>query len=95
MNNINLYYSSFQLCYLIDKRVIEYLQVKDCLKQNEELRRILDNLRTEQASLLSKNGSGAIQTGSQGNTTEILSLKVSLFRRENLMTCIAYFRTPC
>ncbi|XVE59325.1 hypothetical protein DITRI_Ditri05aG0036800 [Diplodiscus trichospermus] len=56
-------------------------QVKDCLKQNEELRRFLDNLRTEQASLLTKNGSlasykgGDIETGSQANTTEILSLK--------------------
>nr|KJB19993.1 hypothetical protein B456_003G128600 [Gossypium raimondii] len=58
-------------------------QVKDCLKQNEELRRILDNLRTEQASLLSKNGSGAIQTGSQGNTTEILSLKEQLVQEQS------------
>lgn len=58
-------------------------QVKDCLKQNEELRRILDNLRTEQASLLSKNGSGAIQTGSQGNTTEILSLKGQLVQEQS------------
>ncbi|KAA3456754.1 filamin A-interacting protein 1-like [Gossypium australe] len=73
----------FNMCYLIDKRVIEYLQVKDCLKQNEELRRILDNLRTEQASLLSKNGSGAIQTGSQGNTTEILSLKGQLVQEQS------------
>ncbi|KAG8496426.1 hypothetical protein CXB51_007533 [Gossypium anomalum] len=58
-------------------------QVKDCLKQNEELRRILDNLRTEQTSLLSKNGSGAIQTGSQGNTTEILSLKGQLVQEQS------------
>ncbi|KAH1115176.1 hypothetical protein J1N35_008554 [Gossypium stocksii] len=58
-------------------------QVKDCLKQNEELHRILDNLRTEQASLLSKNSSGAIQTGSQGNTTEILSLKGQLVQEQS------------
>ena len=75
------------------------LQVKDCLKQNEELRRVLDNLRTEQASLLSKNGSlafhkgGVVETGSQVNTTDILSLKVSMFGNKILLTCVAYFRT--
>ncbi|OMO61991.1 hypothetical protein CCACVL1_23097 [Corchorus capsularis] len=64
-------------------------QVKDCLKQNEELRRVLDNLRTEQASLLSTNGSlmlhkgGAIETGSQANTTEILSLKGQLVQEQS------------
>lgn len=65
------------------------LQVKDCLKQNEELRMVLDRLRSEQATLLSTTeeeilgGSselhkdGTIQTNSQTNTSEILSLKVS------------------
>ncbi|XWS28787.1 hypothetical protein CRYUN_Cryun25bG0101000 [Craigia yunnanensis] len=59
-------------------------RVKDCLTQNEELRRVLDNLRTEQASLLSKNGSlafhegGVVETGSRVNTTDILSLKGQL-----------------
>ncbi|XWS53079.1 hypothetical protein CRYUN_Cryun11dG0127100 [Craigia yunnanensis] len=64
-------------------------QVKDCLKQNEELRRVLDNLRTEQASLLSKNGSlafhkgGVVETGSQVNTTDILSLKGQLVQEQS------------
>ncbi|GMI97132.1 hypothetical protein like AT5G59210 [Hibiscus trionum] len=66
-------------------------QVKDCLKQNEELRRVLDNLRTEQASLLSKNGSlgvlkggaGATETDSQASTTEILSLKGQLVQEQS------------
>ncbi|KAK8485970.1 hypothetical protein V6N13_094488 [Hibiscus sabdariffa] len=64
-------------------------QVKDCLKQNEEIRRVLDNLRTEQASLPSKNGSlgvhkgGATETDSQANTTEILSLKGQLVQEQS------------
>ncbi|KAK6247126.1 hypothetical protein QUC31_018691 [Theobroma cacao] len=64
-------------------------QVKDCLKQNEELRRVLDNLRTEQASLLSKSGSlafhtgGVTGTGLQANTTEILSLKGQLVQEQS------------
>ncbi|XWS71640.1 hypothetical protein CRYUN_Cryun03dG0155500 [Craigia yunnanensis] len=64
-------------------------QVKDCLKQNEELRRVLDNLRTEQASLLTKNGSlgfnkgGVIETDSQANTTEIFSLKGQLVQEQS------------
>lgn len=64
-------------------------QVKDCLKQNEELRRVLDNLRTEQASLLTKNGSialykdGVTETGAQANTTEILSLKGQLVQEQS------------
>ncbi|XP_021278567.1 A-kinase anchor protein 9 [Herrania umbratica] len=64
-------------------------QVKDCLKQNEELRRVLDNLRTEQARLLSKSGSlafhsgGVTGTGSQASTTEILSLKGQLVQEQS------------
>ncbi|XVF46594.1 hypothetical protein PTKIN_Ptkin03bG0039700 [Pterospermum kingtungense] len=56
-------------------------QVKDCLKQNEELRRVVDNLRTEQASLLTKNG--VVETGSQANTTEILSIKGQLVQEQS------------
>lgn len=55
------------------------LQVKDCLKQNEELRGILDKLRTEQAKgLLGSHNSGADDTGSSEYTTEVLLIKVSL-----------------
>lgn len=62
--------------------MLSTLQVKDCLKQNEELREILDKLRTEQASLLSTNtqkimrGLAVNETNSQSYATEILSLKV-------------------
>ena len=63
------------------------MQLKDCLKQNEELRAILDKLRTEQANVLSNDreilGSsaerqrdGVTETGSQAYATEIFSLKV-------------------
>ena len=34
-------------------------QVKDCLKQNEELRRMLDKLRSEQINLLRSGSSNA------------------------------------
>ena len=33
-----------------------FIQVKDCLKQNEELRNMLDKLRTEQANAPALNG---------------------------------------
>ncbi|GKV32964.1 hypothetical protein SLEP1_g41524 [Rubroshorea leprosula] len=70
-------------------------QLKDCLKQNEELRVVLDKLRIEQATLLSTTGSeilggssevhkdGAIQTGSQANASEILSLKGQLAKEQS------------
>ncbi|GLT37703.1 hypothetical protein SLA2020_120060 [Shorea laevis] len=70
-------------------------QVKDCLKQNEDLRVVLDKLRIEQATLLSTTGSeimggsselhkdGAIQTGSQANTSEILLLKGQLAKEQS------------
>lgn len=62
------------------------LQVKDCLKQNEELRGIIDKLRTEQATSLTLNdkdmtrvASAAAQKDEFGdtNTSELSSLKVS------------------
>ncbi|GLT66996.1 hypothetical protein SLA2020_393330 [Shorea laevis] len=71
------------------------LQVKDCLKQNEELRMVLDKLRSEQATLLPTTdkeilgGSselhkdGTIQTNSQTNTSEILSLKGQLAKEQS------------
>ncbi|XP_021894608.1 centrosomal protein of 164 kDa [Carica papaya] len=64
-------------------------QVKDCLKQNEELREILDKLRTEQASLLSTNtqkimrGLAVNETNSQSYATEILSLKGQLAKEQS------------
>jgi len=54
------------------------LQVMECLKQNEELRGILDNLRNEQARVLpdsSKNGAHEIP--SSASTQEMASMKVS------------------
>ncbi|XP_076892353.1 uncharacterized protein LOC143544079 [Bidens hawaiensis] len=68
-------------------------QVKDCLKQNEELRVMLDKLRTEQASistindhegqkrnLESNNGASEI---SQAYTTEVISLKGQLAKEQS------------
>lgn len=53
------------------------MQVKDCLKQNEELRGILDNLRTEQAKVFVEPHKDEVDnTGSSPYTTEVLSLKV-------------------
>ncbi|KAF9675399.1 hypothetical protein SADUNF_Sadunf09G0028400 [Salix dunnii] len=68
-------------------------QLKDCLKQNEELRAILDKLRTEQANVLSNDreilGSsaerqrdGVTETGSQ-DATEIFSLKGQLAKEQS------------
>ncbi|KAE8691767.1 DNA-directed RNA polymerase II subunit RPB7-like [Hibiscus syriacus] len=84
--NFNLS-SSYQEAMAIAKQWEN--QVKDCLRQNEELRRVLDNLRAEQASLLSTNGSlgvhkgGATETDLQANTTEILSLKGQLVQEQS------------
>ncbi|XP_031286402.1 GRIP1-associated protein 1 [Pistacia vera] len=66
-------------------------QVKDCLKQNEELRGILDKLRTEQASLVSMNeknilrGSSEISNDpvSQNGSPEFLSLKGQLAQEQS------------
>ncbi|XP_028058595.1 uncharacterized protein LOC114262411 [Camellia sinensis] len=68
-------------------------QVKDCLKQNEELRNMLDKLRTEQANAPALNGmesqrglleakkDGGNEIGSQTYIAEILSIKVSRGQR--------------
>lgn len=48
--------------------------MKECLKQNVELREVLDKLRTEQAGALSRVSSEVQANGSHG--TETLSLKV-------------------
>ncbi|CAK7331420.1 unnamed protein product [Dovyalis caffra] len=69
-------------------------QLKDCLKQNEELRAILDKLRTEQVSVLSndreilrgsaeKHIDGVTETGSQAYATEIFSLKGQLAKEQS------------
>lgn len=70
-------------------------QVKDCLKQNEELRSMLDKLRTEQTSTLPFNGmetqkslleatkEGGNETVPQAYAAEILSLKVGLRAEDN------------
>ncbi|KAJ0792146.1 hypothetical protein HanOQP8_Chr01g0014091 [Helianthus annuus] len=68
-------------------------KVKDCLKQNEELRTMLDKLRTEQASmsiindreghkrnLESNNGVSEI---SQAYTAEVVSLKGQLAKEQS------------
>ena len=48
--------------------------MKECLKQNVELREALDKLRTEQAGTLSRVSPEVQANGSHG--TETLSLKV-------------------
>ncbi|XP_052210309.1 uncharacterized protein LOC127813389 isoform X2 [Diospyros lotus] len=70
-------------------------QVKECLKQNEELRSMVGKLRTEQASAPQLNGmetqkglpetkkDGGIEAGSQAYTTEILSLKGQLVKEQS------------
>ncbi|KAI3667701.1 hypothetical protein L6452_42770 [Arctium lappa] len=69
-------------------------QVKDCLKQNEELRSMLDKLRTEQASIsivndrdshngvLGSNKEGASEI-SQAYTAEVVSLKGQLAKEQS------------
>ncbi|KAJ8750514.1 hypothetical protein K2173_015665 [Erythroxylum novogranatense] len=68
-------------------------KVKDCLKQNEELRRTLDKLRTEQATVLSSNtqdiNRGPVEpndgliSGSQASESEILALKGQLAKEQS------------
>lgn len=61
------------------------MQVKDCLKQNEDLRSMLDKLRAEQASMSTVNDResyrGILESNkegvSEGYTAEVVSLKVS------------------
>ncbi|ESQ42454.1 hypothetical protein EUTSA_v10013620mg [Eutrema salsugineum] len=57
-------------------------QVKECLKQNVELREALDKLRTEQAGTLSRVSSEEVQAnGSHG--TETMSLKGELAKEQS------------
>ncbi|XP_010262646.1 PREDICTED: tropomyosin isoform X2 [Nelumbo nucifera] len=67
-------------------------QVKDCLKQNEELRGLLDKLRAEQANLLPLNDNlslleggknGANLQGMQAYTAENFSLKGQLAKEQS------------
>lgn len=69
---------------------IVIIQVKECLKQNEELRGMLDKLRTEQINNMSPNGGkmiddsstteyGKRDTGSADYTDEFLNLKVGIW----------------
>ncbi|KAI8015523.1 hypothetical protein LOK49_LG05G01361 [Camellia lanceoleosa] len=70
-------------------------QVKDCLKQNEELRNMLDKLRTEQANAPALNGmesqrglleakkDGGNEIGSQTYTAEIISIKGQLAKEQS------------
>ncbi|KAK6927023.1 hypothetical protein RJ641_008742 [Dillenia turbinata] len=56
-------------------------KVKDCLKQNEELRGVLEKLRAEQAIVLSSNDSRVV-AGKEGGS-EIISLKEQLAKEQN------------
>nr|VDD32672.1 unnamed protein product [Brassica oleracea] len=56
-------------------------QVKECLKQNVELREALDKLRTEQAGTLSRVSPEVRANGSHG--TETLSLKSELAKEQS------------
>ncbi|KAJ9565238.1 hypothetical protein OSB04_001204 [Centaurea solstitialis] len=62
-------------------------QVKDCLKQNEELRMMLDRLRTEQASIPIANDHESNKVGnetdSNGHTGEVVSLKGQLAKEQS------------
>ncbi|XP_004291510.1 PREDICTED: paramyosin [Fragaria vesca subsp. vesca] len=65
-------------------------QVKDCLKQNEELRGILDKLRTDQAKgLLDSHNNGSNKTGSAEYTTEVLSIKDQLAKEQSKAEALA------
>uniref|UniRef100_A0A1J3IYB6 Uncharacterized protein n=1 Tax=Noccaea caerulescens TaxID=107243 RepID=A0A1J3IYB6_NOCCA len=56
-------------------------QVKECLKQNVELREALDRLRTEHAGAVSRAPSEVMSNGSQG--AETLSLKGELAKEQS------------
>lgn len=67
-------------------------QVKDCLKQNEELRGMLDKLRTEQANIsnlndhkgmLGSDKEGVDETVSQAYFIEVVSLKGQLAKEQS------------
>ncbi|KAJ7947585.1 myosin heavy chain-related [Quillaja saponaria] len=59
-------------------------QVKECLKQNEELRGTLDKLRTEQAKAFPDSSKyDTVEIGSSASTTEMLSLKGQLVKEQS------------
>ncbi|XP_062015665.1 uncharacterized protein LOC133732191 [Rosa rugosa] len=59
-------------------------QVKDYLKQNEELRGVLDTLRTDQAKgLLDSHNKGSNKTGLAEYTPEVLSIKDQLAKEQS------------
>ncbi|GAB2234022.1 hypothetical protein Droror1_Dr00003258 [Drosera rotundifolia] len=74
-------------------------QVKECLEQNYELRKVLDNLRTEQVSMMSSNVGKSFGNSLELNTqnvdgtedcaTEILSLKGQLAKEQSRVEALA------
>ncbi|CAK9314537.1 unnamed protein product [Citrullus colocynthis] len=59
-------------------------RVKDCLKQNEALRRVLDELRTEQTNSLPVSYTeGAVETQTPPLTAELFSLKGQLAKEQS------------
>ncbi|XAR60655.1 hypothetical protein NMG60_11034113 [Bertholletia excelsa] len=58
-------------------------QVKDCLKQNEELRSMLDKSRMEYVRIQSQNGTETQGALLEANTTEVLSLKGQLTKEQS------------
>lgn len=68
------------------------LQVKDCLKQNEELRETLDKLRTEQAGLPESLYTDGVNetTSIASSTTEVFSLKVSGWFKDKVSNSFCY-----
>lgn len=76
-------FQCFNVSFISVSTLISYLQVKDCLKQNEELRGVIDRLRADQARealkcTVESHGDGVNEISSQppAYTSEILSLKV-------------------
>ncbi|EOA14855.1 hypothetical protein CARUB_v10028171mg [Capsella rubella] len=65
----------------MEKDAAVVLRVKECLKQNVELREVLDKLRTEQAGAFSRVSSEVNANGSHG--TETLSLKGELVKEQS------------
>ncbi|XP_062085050.1 autophagy-related protein 23 [Humulus lupulus] len=58
-------------------------QVKDCLRQNEELRGILDELRIKQAKGFVEPHAGVNEAGSPAYTAEIISLKSQVAKEQS------------
>jgi hypothetical protein len=70
------------------------LQVMECLKQNEELRGILEKLRVEQANGVPDSfKNGVHEVGSSTSTGEVASLKVIILTL--LITCCQFMLSPC